>query len=68
MTIKANAAYDEAGFKTTKELVTSVRQHLGRFEPDSLKGEPWSLRPDAIRPESSVQSSGSVRRGSSRKK
>jgi len=49
MGIKANAAYDRAGFETTKSLVTSVREVFGRSVPESLKGEPASLRADAIR-------------------
>lgn len=54
MGIKANAAYDRAGFETTKSLVTSVREFLGKSVPESLRGEPSSLRADAIRPDSSV--------------
>jgi hypothetical protein len=46
MSVKASAAYDRAGLKTTKLLVTHLREFFGRTVPDSLRGEPSSLSSD----------------------
>lgn len=61
MRVKASAAYDQAGLKTTKSLVSRVRQIFGRTVPDSLRGEPISLNPRS-------PSFENVRRGDSPKK
>lgn len=44
--VKTSTAYDKAGFKATKTLVDHVRQSFGRSVPDSLAGEPSSLKSD----------------------
>jgi hypothetical protein len=50
MSVKASVAYDQAGLKTTKSLVTHVREFFGRTVPDSLRGEPSSLSSDSYPP------------------
>jgi hypothetical protein len=43
MSVKTTQGYDRAGLKTTKSLVTHVRNLYGKSVPESLKGEPASL-------------------------